>query len=857
MSTVTILQTLLGIINSRKNKFNPTGPVSAAASSDPTQTSVALPVNPAVDPLNPANVPLSPSPDGSNNPGLLHGGVPQPSPYTSPQSGPQTEDGLRQQLQQADLYDLSGEKAAAEALKRDDAFKQQQIDQKAEQTKEFFAQQDQKQQQTLQEVKQQADQQQHEQQEKEFWDQKKSMEMQAGMNKELLGLHEAARQTHQEWRNDFTQGICRDDVAALYNKDITDRVGQYKARLDDMGTNPVDAVQTIDKYKVKLTNEVAPQVDQKTAELHQEHFPEFRGGPEQSPNKGFGPFEGTKPGEFWPGPQSKPGDFWPGGGDKYPLPNDDFFKPLSKDNNPIDRSGEQVRPQAEIIPPETPAPAPKPEPPTIDGVAKHVPETLALPKPQTTQGSGDGGNGGGGDSDKPAAKPNSSDVEDDSAYHALRVRQKLEDQSELHQADVLRAEHPLIANGVAAVSEAVDPDFAVINEFNRHPDKIYGDGEKEFEEHEKNPVYGRKGAESAEALEKGADAAWEPTGETVEHMNDHRFEELHAKAEAGTHHDSPNPSSPNPGSDSPSPTQSTGATTGGQEGAATGYHAMVQDNKGDLSESIWTHTHTPADLITQAAVMGTMGAVFIKHKYGEAIGDFADKATVAASELGDRAMNAAGDAMDRASGAVDAAVGRAKELAADVQVIAEQASDKALDATQNAMDRVSGTVDAAVDSAKEFGANVQQKWEDSAPARQKMANEIRETGKKFWADESGSMDMNVATGGLAGVIEKKLGQQEIPAPSSASALSGQDAELVRMLQARAEDLGTKYTGPKPEEFANSIAQKNQESPAPQLSGPKETLQIPDQKGPAPDPGPAQPAPVAPAVQPAKPQGPSL
>ena len=135
-----------------------------------------------------------------------------------------------------------------------------------------------------------------------------------------------------------------------------------------------------------------------------------------------------------------------------------------------------------------------------------------------------------------------------------------------------------------------------------------------------------------------------------------------------------------------------------------------------------------------------------------------------------------------------------------------------------------------------------------------MANEFRETGKKFWADESGSMDMNVATGGLAGVIEKKLGQQEIPNPSSAPALSGQDAELVRMLQARAEDLGTKYTGPKPEEFANSIAQKNQESPAQQLTGPKETLQIPEQKSSAPDPGPAQPAP---AIQPPKPQGPSM
>ncbi len=402
MSTLNALNTLIGIVNSRKNKLNPTGPMpSAAASSDPNQTNPTLPVDPATSPTatssanaNPPSNPSPSDPDGSQNPAVAQPtDGPSPSPMPAAQNGPQTEDSLRQQLQQSDVYDLSGEKAAAEALKRDEAFKQQSIEQKAQETKDFFAEQDRKQQETYQDIQKQAGQQLQEQQEKEFWDQKKSQEMQAGMDKELESLHQAAKQEHQEWRSDFTQGVCRDDVAALYNKDITERVGQYKERLDDLGTNPVDAVQTIDKYKVKLQDEAAPQIEQKTAELHQEQFPEYQdvaqkgpSGPVEGPSKGFGPFEGTKPGDFWPGPQSKPGDFWPGGGDKYPLPNEEFFKPLTKDNNPIDRSGEPVATQGEIIPPEKPGAAPKPEPLTIDGVATHVPEMEALPKPTEPAG---------------------------------------------------------------------------------------------------------------------------------------------------------------------------------------------------------------------------------------------------------------------------------------------------------------------------------------------------------------------------------------------------------------------------------------------------------------------------------------
>ena len=224
-----------------------------------------------------------------------------------PQTPSRTEAELRQELGQADLYDLSGEKAAAEAMRRDDEFKQQQIEAKAEQTKEFFAEQDRQQQETLKEVQAQTEQRLEETRQKEFWDAKQSQEMQAGMEAELRSLHEAARQEHTQFRAGFSEGVCRDDATAVINNQIEDRVGAYKERLDDIGTNPVDAAQTVDKYKVKLEGESAEQIEQRTSELHQEHFPEYQGVAKPAQDKpalgeieqkGFGPFEAGSQGGY-------------------------------------------------------------------------------------------------------------------------------------------------------------------------------------------------------------------------------------------------------------------------------------------------------------------------------------------------------------------------------------------------------------------------------------------------------------------------------------------------------------------------------------------------------------------------------
>jgi hypothetical protein len=232
---------------------------------------------------------------------------------------PKTEEELRELLRKVDRYDLSGEKAGAEALKKEEAFKQQAIEKKAEETKAFFREQDAKQMEALKELHQQATMQLQEQAQKEFWEQKQQQETQAGMEKELKSLHEAAAQAHQQFRAGFTQGICRDDVAAIYDKDIQTSADAYKTRLDDLGTNKVDAEAKIQKYTEQLQDDAAPKIEAQTAALHEQLFPEYKGvaiakpgAPEVNPNPGFGPFEGAKPGDFVPGGEAPRGTFWPG-----------------------------------------------------------------------------------------------------------------------------------------------------------------------------------------------------------------------------------------------------------------------------------------------------------------------------------------------------------------------------------------------------------------------------------------------------------------------------------------------------------------------------------------------------------------
>jgi hypothetical protein len=245
LGTLTLLETLLGVINSRR----------AASYQDPA-TQQRLPGSPP--PIGADTpTPIGAQTDDASQPDPAYASqqpdisASQPQP-TAPEAPRRTEAELRQELGQADLYDLSGEKAAAEAMRRDDEFKQQQIEAKAEQTKQFFAEQDRKQDETLKEVQAQTEQRLEETRQKEFWDAKQSQEMQAGMEAELRSLHEAARQEHTQFRAGFSEGVCRDDATAVINNQIEDRVGAYKERLDDIGTNPVDAAQTVDKYKVKL-----------------------------------------------------------------------------------------------------------------------------------------------------------------------------------------------------------------------------------------------------------------------------------------------------------------------------------------------------------------------------------------------------------------------------------------------------------------------------------------------------------------------------------------------------------------------------------------------------------------------------
>lgn len=312
MGTLMLLETLLGVINSLSANDNPNRIRRSSTASVPTGTPSAVATGVSASDEMQNDAPMAGSQPGDATQADPAYAQQQPAfttsqPQTSDRQSPRTEQDLRNELDQVDLYDLSGEKAAAEALRRDDEFKQQQIDAKAEQTKEFFAEQDRKQQETVQAVQAQAEQRLEEARQKEFWDTKQADEMQAGMQSELRSLHEAARQEQLQWRAGFTEGVCRDDATATINNQIEDRVGAYRERLDDIGANPGDAAATAEQYKVKLQEESAGQIEQRTAELHQEHFPEYQGIKPAGPTgpglgeiqmKGFGPFEAGPQGGY-------------------------------------------------------------------------------------------------------------------------------------------------------------------------------------------------------------------------------------------------------------------------------------------------------------------------------------------------------------------------------------------------------------------------------------------------------------------------------------------------------------------------------------------------------------------------------
>lgn len=319
MSYESMLETLVGVLtsSSRKDRLTRVVPNAGPAGGGVVTSAggggaVGGPgwAN-ALDATNPA-----PSGPGGGDGGAAGQSPATPAPQPAAAKPAISEASLRDQLQQVDLYDLSGEKAAAEALKREDAFKAQDLARKAEQTKDFFAEQDRQHEATLNQARADAARELDAKRQQEFWNDKHATEMQAGMEKELAALSAAAKQAHGEWRGDFTKGICREDAAEAINAQIDGKVGMYKERMNDLKTNAFDAAEKADAYKEKLGAEAAPVIEQKTEQLHQEHFPEFRLAAQQPEMAPPAPAPTPPPPEPTPAAPSGPGS---GGGDGSPF----------------------------------------------------------------------------------------------------------------------------------------------------------------------------------------------------------------------------------------------------------------------------------------------------------------------------------------------------------------------------------------------------------------------------------------------------------------------------------------------------------------------------------------------------------
>jgi myosin heavy subunit len=94
----------------------------------------------------------------------------------------------------------------------------------------------------------------------------------AKVNQDLTALNESARQEHAKWREGKADALCKDEATAQVNNKIDQRVGEYKNRIEEMGSKFMDGNAMAEKYKVQLEEKKPEQVEQKAAELKQENF---------------------------------------------------------------------------------------------------------------------------------------------------------------------------------------------------------------------------------------------------------------------------------------------------------------------------------------------------------------------------------------------------------------------------------------------------------------------------------------------------------------------------------------------------------------------------------------------------------
>ena len=171
-----------------------------------------------------------------------------------------------------DPHDLSKEQVAAKNLKDSDDFKKMEFDQKAEKMNRLFQQQDKAR--------------------DNDWDRWTAM-AQNDLNKsdaaghgspqgneqdrqQLLSDINTARgaegQNVQEFRSGFVNGMCKEEATAQVDKKIAEHVGDYKKRIDDMGSKFMDGDAMAEKFKARLEEKKPQQIEQRSGELKQENF---------------------------------------------------------------------------------------------------------------------------------------------------------------------------------------------------------------------------------------------------------------------------------------------------------------------------------------------------------------------------------------------------------------------------------------------------------------------------------------------------------------------------------------------------------------------------------------------------------
>ena len=214
-------------------------------------------------------------------------------------AGQQAVDGLKEKYaqavddfnkkfapQDAELHDLSKEKAAAEKLTEKEAFEKKPIEKKAAELNGFFEKQDNLRDAAWENVQQKTE----------------TMLQEAHKNDRLPDAYindhnqfesniQAARQSEQaevqQWRSEFVEGICKKEAEKQVDGENQRNIASMKDRLKE--TNTGSRTDSLNELRDRLESKRDERIADRTEAFQEKHFPEIKSPSVEAPSLGAPP----------------------------------------------------------------------------------------------------------------------------------------------------------------------------------------------------------------------------------------------------------------------------------------------------------------------------------------------------------------------------------------------------------------------------------------------------------------------------------------------------------------------------------------------------------------------------------------